>query len=77
VEVTACVATMAEFVWGMSVKEQLLNSFNDLPENATWEDAEERIRFLAAIDEARAQLDRGEGIPHEEVKRQMLSWFRK
>jgi predicted transcriptional regulator len=61
----------------MSVKEQLLSSFKNLPEDASWEDAEERVRFLAAIDEARAQLDRGEGIPHEEVKRQVLSWFRK
>jgi predicted transcriptional regulator len=61
----------------MSVKEQLLASIKDLPENATWEEAEERIRFLAAIDEARAQLDRGEGIPHEEVKRRVSSWFRK
>jgi predicted transcriptional regulator len=61
----------------MSVKEQLLASIKDLPENTTWEEAEERIRFLAAIDEARAQLDRGEGIPHEETKRRVLSWFRK
>jgi hypothetical protein len=61
----------------MSVKEQLLASFQNLPEQATWEEAEERVRFLAAIDEARAQLARGEGIPHEEMKRQVLSWFRK
>ena len=61
----------------MSVKEQLLASIKDLPENASWEDAEERIRFLASIDEARTQLDRGEGIPHEEVKRRVVSWFRK
>jgi predicted transcriptional regulator len=61
----------------MSVKEQLLASIKDLPEDASWEDAEERIRYLASIDEARAQLDRGEGIPHEEVKRRVASWFRK
>ncbi len=38
---------------------------------------EERTRFLAAIDEAQAQLSRGEGIPHDEVKRQAKSWFQK
>jgi predicted transcriptional regulator len=61
----------------MSIKETLLSSFQNLPDNASWEEAEERFRFLAAIDEARAQLDRGEGIPHEEIKRQVLSWFQK
>jgi predicted transcriptional regulator len=61
----------------MSVKEQLLSSFQNLPEQASWAEAEERLRFLAAIDQARGELDRGEGIPHEEVKRQVLSWFRK
>jgi len=61
----------------MSVKEQLLSSFQNLPENASWEEAEERLRFLAAIDEARGQLDRGEGLSHEDVQQQVLSWFRK
>ncbi|HEV8073743.1 MAG TPA: hypothetical protein VGP21_06390 [Opitutaceae bacterium] len=61
----------------MSVKEQLIASFQNLPENASWEDAEERLRFLAAIDEAEHQIARGEGIPHEEVVRQFRSWFQK
>lgn len=61
----------------MSVKEQLLASIQNLPDNATWEDAEERIRYLAAIDEGRAQLDRSEGIAHEDVKSQVRSWFQK
>ena len=30
----------------MSVKEQLLASIQNLPDNATWEDAEERIRYM-------------------------------
>lgn len=61
----------------MSVKEQVLASLKDLPDQATWEDVDERVRFLAAIDEARAQLDRGEGVPHEQAKREILSWLRK
>jgi hypothetical protein len=60
----------------MSVKEQVLASLNELPEQATWEDVGERVQFLAALDEARAQLDRGEGIPHEQVKQEVLSWLR-
>lgn len=61
----------------MSVKEQLIASFQNSPENISWEEAEEKLRYLAAIDQARTQLDRGEGIPHDEAKRQILSWFRK
>jgi predicted transcriptional regulator len=61
----------------MSVKEQLLASIQNLPDNATWQDAEERIRYLSAIDEGRAQLDRGQGIAHEDVKAQVRSWFQK
>jgi predicted transcriptional regulator len=61
----------------MSVKEQLPASIQNLPDNATWEDPEDRIRYLSAIDEGRAQIDRGDGIAHEDVKRQVRSWFRK
>jgi hypothetical protein len=61
----------------MSVKEQLLASFKDLPDDASWGQAEERLRLLAAIDEAEQQVARGEGIPHEEVVRQFRSWFQK
>ena len=61
----------------MSVKEQLIASFQNSPETISWEEAEEKLRYLAAIDQARGQLHRGEGIPHDEAKRQILSWFRK
>ncbi|MCX6956774.1 MAG: hypothetical protein NTV51_32000 [Verrucomicrobia bacterium] len=45
----------------------------DLPELQ----GSDRQRLLAAIDEAEAQIDRGEGIPHDEVKRRVQSWFQK
>jgi predicted transcriptional regulator len=31
------------------------------------------VEFLAAIQKGLDQLDRGEGIPHEEVKRQLAA----
>ena len=30
--------------------------------------------YVAAVREGLAELDRGEGIPHDEVKRQFASW---
>ena len=30
---------------------------------------------MAAVQEGLDQLDRGEGIPHDELKRQLASWL--
>jgi len=42
-----------------------------LPSDATYDDAIERIAFLAKIDAGLPELDGGEGIPHDEVKRRL------
>jgi predicted transcriptional regulator len=59
----------------MSQKELVLNALSRLPEDCTYKDMAERLRFLAAIQEGIDQLDRGEGIPHEEVKKDSASWL--
>jgi predicted transcriptional regulator len=59
----------------MSRKELVLNAFTRLPDDCTFEDMTEKLRFLAAIQEGIDQLDRGEGISHEEVKRESASWL--
>ena len=33
--------------------------------------------YAAAVREGLAELDRGEGVPHGEVRRQFDSWFTK
>ncbi len=53
----------------MTQKEFVLDVLNELPEEASLEEIAQRIEFLAAIQKGIDQLDRGEGIPHEEVKR--------
>jgi predicted transcriptional regulator len=54
-----------------SAKERILESLRDLPPDASFEDAIERIVFLAKVEEGLAELDAGKGIPHDEVKRQL------
>lgn len=49
-------------------RERMLEAIRELPEDASVDDAIERLVFLAKIEEGLAQLDRGEGIPHDEVK---------
>jgi predicted transcriptional regulator len=52
-------------------REQILDALQDLPTDATFDDAIERLVFLARIDAGLAELDEGKGIPHEEVKRRL------
>ena len=50
-------------------RERMIEAIRDLPPDASVDDAIERLVFLAKIEEGLEQLDRGEGIPHDEVKR--------
>ena len=52
-------------------RERMIEAIRELPEDASVDDAIERLVFLAKIEEGLAQLDRGEGIPHEEAKRRL------
>jgi hypothetical protein len=52
-------------------RERMLEALRELPEDASVDDAIERLVLLAKIEEGLAQLDADEGIPHEEVKRRL------
>jgi predicted transcriptional regulator len=52
-----------------TTKDRILDALKDLPPDATYEDAIERLVFLAKIEEGLAQLDAGKFVSHEEVKR--------
>jgi predicted transcriptional regulator len=52
-----------------TTKERILEAVRSLPADATADDAIERIVFVTKVEEGLMQLDAGEGIPHEEVKR--------
>jgi predicted transcriptional regulator len=54
-----------------STRERIIAALRDLPEDATFEDAIERLVFLAKIEQGLAELDAGKGIPHDEVKRRL------
>lgn len=52
-------------------RQRILEALHDLPDDATIDDAIERLIFLAKIDAGLAELDAGKGIPHQEVKRRL------
>jgi predicted transcriptional regulator len=59
----------------VSQKEIVLDAISELPDDVSLHEIADRILFLAAIQKGMDQLDCGEGIPHEEVKRQLAAWF--
>jgi hypothetical protein len=59
----------------MTEKEIVLKTIRALPDDCSLEEIAERIEFMAAVQKGLDQLDRGEGIPHDEVKRQLASWL--
>ena len=53
----------------------MLETIRALPDDCWLEEIAERIEFMAAVQKGLGQLDAGEGIPHEDVKRQLASWL--
>ena len=52
-------------------RDRIIEALRELPPDATVDDAIERLVFLAKIEAGLVELDRGEGIPHDEVKRRL------
>lgn len=59
----------------MNTKEIAIRTLEDLPEDATWEDVQERINFLAGVRKGLRELDAGNGIPHDRVKEEFAQWL--
>ena len=52
-------------------RDRIIEALRELPPDATVDDAIERLVFLAKIEAGLTELDRGKGIPHDEVKRRL------
>lgn len=60
-------------------KQDVLKMLESLPDDASddqlWIELE-RILFMADVDAGLAELDRGEKVSHEEVKRSLSKWLK-
>jgi hypothetical protein len=54
------------------VKSEIVRAIQDLPEDATVEDAMERLYFLAKIERGLAQSESDESVSHDEIKARFL-----
>jgi len=56
----------------MTDKQRALEAVEGLPDDATVEDAIERLCFIAKVNKGIKELDDGLGVPHDEAKRRIL-----
>lgn len=54
-----------------TTRDRILEALKALPADATYDDAIERLVFLARIEAGLAELDAGQGISQKEVKRRL------
>ncbi len=58
----------------MSAKEILLEVAAKLPPDASLADVISELEFRQAVEDGLAELERGEGVPIEEIKSKIASW---
>ena len=58
----------------MGAKEIVADVLEHLPDDASVEEVIRRIEFVAGVREGLAELDRGEGIPIEEIEAELPTW---
>ena len=58
----------------MTTKEQIVKAMVELPDDATFEDALERLYVLYKISRGIADHDAGRTISHEEMLKRIASW---
>jgi len=59
----------------MTTKEQMLQAIRELPNDATVEDAMERLYLLYKVERGIAQADAGQKVSQEEARARMARWL--
>jgi len=60
----------------MTTKQKAIKAVQALPDDASFEDALDRILLLAKIERGIQQLDAGRSISHEKMKTKMKKWLK-
>ena len=59
------------------VKDQVIQMVRHLPEDATLDDIMEELYFKMQVDQGLKELDTGQWVSHEEVKKRLARWLSK
>jgi predicted transcriptional regulator len=60
----------------MTTKQKVIKAVQALPDDASFEDAMERLLFMAKVEKGLQQADAGQTIPHEKVQKTMKTWLK-
>jgi predicted transcriptional regulator len=60
----------------MKTKEKMINALQELPDEASIEDAMERLLFLSKVERGLSQANSGNTISHAQVKERMAKWLK-
>ena len=60
----------------MLTKEQMLKAIQDLPDDASVDEAVDRLYFLEKIERGIAEADAGRTVSHEEALRRLSRWLK-
>ena len=61
----------------MSNKQLVSNLLDRLPDDVSLQDIAKEIEFISGVREGLDQLDRGDGVPLEDVEKMIASWTTK
>jgi predicted transcriptional regulator len=59
----------------MTTKQQILHAIQELPEEASIEDAVERLHLLFKIERGLAQAEAGQTVTQDEARKRMARWL--
>ncbi len=59
----------------MTIKVIAVKTIQQLPEDATWEDIQERSNFVTGVRKGLRELDEGKGVTHQKVREELGEWF--
>jgi predicted transcriptional regulator len=57
------------------IKQQVIQMIQSLPEDVTVDDIVAELYFKLQVDAGLKELDKGKGIPHEEIEKRMSKWL--
>jgi predicted transcriptional regulator len=60
----------------MSTREAVQTILQSLPPDISLHEVAREIEFIAGVREGLAELDRGEGIPVDDVRRELRTWVK-
>lgn len=57
------------------VKEEVISMIRQMPDESSVTDIMAELYFRQKVDSGLKALDKGKGIPHEQVKRRLKKWL--